>query len=355
LTERDIPRVALLHRRVFGPGRVDVRDTTRQEAYLRRIFLGGAAGGSGIGSLVYEEEGQLVGFLGVVSRNMEWMGKPVVVALSSQFIVDRASRSGMVGLRLLKEYLAGPQDLSIADEANDTAKTLWESFGGKAAFFYSLSYTRPLHPSRYLLAHVRQRKGWRAIAFSADPIARLCDAVAARLPWTRLVPPRSDARGERARPESLWTDLPRFCAAHPLRPALQLSDWTWMLHRAAEKVGCGELRQTIVKSHRNETLGWYLYYLNPGGISEVVQFVATRAAGRAVWNHMLHDAWQGGAVALSGRLEPGWMAMLAESRCFFHRGPWTLVHAKKPELPHSFLEGTAFFSRLEGEWCLRYQ
>jgi hypothetical protein len=37
-----------------------------------------------------------------------------------------------------------------------------------------------------------------------------------------------------------------------------------------------------------------------------------------------------------------------------HSGPWVLVHARDPEFVRAFEHGDAFFSRLEGEWCLRF-
>jgi len=34
---------------------------------------------------------------------------------------------------------------------------------------------------------------------------------------------------------------------------------------------------------------------------------------------------------------------------------WTLVHSQKPELLDGIHRGDAFLTRLEGEWCMRFQ
>jgi hypothetical protein len=87
-----------------------------------------------------------------------------------------------------------------------------------------------------------------------------------------------------------------------------------------------------------------------------LQIEAKRQARQVVFRHLLHHAWQGGAAALSGRLQPAWLQPLSEEHCHFHGlGPWFMVHSKWPEFLQMFQEGSAVFSRLEGEWCLRYR
>jgi hypothetical protein len=71
---------------------------------------------------------------------------------------------------------------------------------------------------------------------------------------------------------------------------------------------------------------------------------------------MFHDAWRRGMSALSGRLEPRLLQALSDRYALFHRrGPWMLIHARRPELVSAFERGKAFFSRLEGEISLRFE
>jgi predicted N-acetyltransferase YhbS len=354
----DIPAAARLHQRVFGQGEhADEEEARRRETYLRQVFLGAGDYASPVLSRVYEERGRIVGFLGIVPRDMQYMGKPILAAIASQFVVDHDSRFHMVGIQLLQEYLKGPQDLSVADEANNSARMLWEKFGGTTAFLYSLYWTRVLRPLAYALSLLRGRAGWGPCVAAARPVASVLDAMAAAVPGSPLRPLPTDVVGESPPDERLWSYLPEFCADHRLRPEYDLATWTWVLQRAQAKPGCGTFHRMAVKD-RGKIVGWYLYYLNPRGISEVVQMAAKPKCEEAVLNHLLQHAWQGGAAAVSGRLNPGWLPVLSERRehrCVFHRGPWVLVHATRPDLTQVFSEGTAFFSRLEGEWCLRYQ
>ena len=49
------------------------------------------------------------------------------------------------------------------------------------------------------------------------------------------------------------------------------------------------------------------------------------------------------------------MEELTQRACVFLRnGSWTLAHSNKPELLNGIFSGTAFFSRLDGEWSLRF-
>jgi hypothetical protein len=42
------------------------------------------------------------------------------------------------------------------------------------------------------------------------------------------------------------------------------------------------------------------------------------------------------------------------SSFFLRNGSWTLAHSRRPELLGSIFSGNAFFSRLDGEGCLRF-
>jgi hypothetical protein len=76
-------------------------------------------------------------------------GRAVQVAVGTQFMVEPNSR-GSVGIRLLKKCFSGPQDLFIADEANDYSRQIWEGLGGATALLYSLRWTRILRPGRFV-------------------------------------------------------------------------------------------------------------------------------------------------------------------------------------------------------------
>jgi len=103
-----------------------------------------------------------------------------------------------------------------------------------------------------------------------------------------------------------------------------------------------------------DMVGWYLYYLNPGGISEVVQIGARKMFADDVLGHLLHHAWRGGALAASGQLDPAaFQALAAKGSVFHHDGvSWFLIHSKNPAVLAAIHRADTFLTRLEGEWCI---
>ena len=118
----------------------------------------------------------------------------------------------------------------------------------------------------------------------------------------------------------------------------------------------GRLQKVLLKTDKQEIAGWYLYYLNPSGISEVIQLQAKNHFAQDVLTHLFHNARRQGATVLSGRMEPSLMQAFSDTHCLFHSGPqWVLVHSRRPELIHAFDRGNIGFSRLDGEWCLHFR
>lgn len=110
-----------------------------------------------------------------------------------------------------------------------------------------------------------------------------------------------------------------------------------------------------VLNARRQPVGWYLYYLQPGDIGEVVQIAARPGAFDGVLQQLLKDAWRHGAVALRGRLDPPRIQELSRRHCWLRRdGTWTLVYSRDQAIVDAFQQGRVFLSRLDGEWWLRF-
>jgi hypothetical protein len=101
--------------------------------------------------------------------------------------------------------------------------------------------------------------------------------------------------------------------------------------------------------------GFYLYYLRPGGISEVVRVGAQPAFLGEVIDHLFDDAWRGGAAAVSGQLDPEAFQDLASRGVAFHNdgASWFLMHSRHAEILDAVHRGDARLTRLEGEWAIR--
>ena len=140
---------------------------------------------SALPSLVYEDKsGKIVGFLGVIRRKMSLRGRSIRAAFGGNFVVHPEARSSPAGLHLLKAYMAGDQDLSLTDSANDLSRILMGPLGFRTIVPFSVSWARPLRPSLYAV-HAMSCAIAPALSaslkFVAKPFCGVADGVAARL------------------------------------------------------------------------------------------------------------------------------------------------------------------------------
>lgn len=353
LRREDIPAIVALRRQVFRfSERADAGALAR---YLEAIFFRNPWTDPGLPSLVYEDAtGDLCGFVGVVPRRMLFRGEPIRVAVGTQLMVVPSRRGALIGRRLVHAFISGPQDLSLSDTANEAARRLWEAVGGETSVLLSMTWTLPLRPYSHALG--RQRGTWlgRGLALATRPLAAAADALVPRAwggaPW-RLPP---EGRTEALDASSLLAHFSDVAGAPALRPVYEDGSLEWLLRQAADKRQFGRMRRVLARTAAGEVAGWFLYYLARGGTAEVVQMVAARARQELVFDHLCHHAWRRGATAISGRVDPALMPVLAgrEARLSLE-GPWVLVHAR-PEILLAIEHGDALLSRLEGEWWLSF-
>ena len=351
LVAGDLPQVAALHQRLFAEG--SRLSLAQRQRYLDQVFLNNPwSDGDASPSLVCETtDGRLVGFLGVLRRPMSWNGQPIMAAVISQFMVEPQHR-GLTGFRLLATFLAGPQELSMTDGASHEAVKLWKAMGGVESPLHSLHWTRPLRPFAYGLAVLGPRLPGPTLV---RPAAVAFDAVIARLrrnPW-RVAPYGPD--------EELGADAilehERHCIPRGgLRPEYDRGSLKWLLEMAEQKGSPGPLRGALVRDADHEVIGWYLYYVQRGVGSEVLQ-VAGRDQGLGeVLDHLFADAWREGALAVSGRLQPQLLEALRAKHCLFHdRGSPLIIYSRCRELISAIRSGEASLTRLDGEWWMPFQ
>lgn len=355
--KEDIAEVADLHRTVFRlVGVTSGRWREPYEAYFQEVFLNGLWQDEELGSLVYERsDGRIVGFLGVHRRKMLFNKEQVRMAVCSQFVVHPQQR-GVVGLQLVRALFDGHQDLAITDEANDAVRRIWESRGAITCRLYSLHWTRPLRPAQLALSLLRRRKRLGLVARACGPFAWSVDEIAARLDWIPFRQPLPRLSGEDLDEATFLTCLLELTDGRSLRPQYDARSLKWILERAGLRSGGGRLEKVVIRHENRRIAGWYLYYVEPSGIGEVLQIAAAADSINEVLEHLLYHAWVRGVIALSGRPDPVFIHELADRHCLLHGGsPWMLVHAKRPELLQAISRGDAFLTRLEGEWCLRFR
>jgi hypothetical protein len=349
-----IPGVTRLHRSVFRPSVVPTpADCDAYERYLTGVFLTSPVSDPALPSLVFEDDaGDVRGFVGVAARTVVSGGRRLRAAVSTQFVVDPAVAPGLAAVRLAKAFFEGPQDLSVADSANDLGRGIWERLGGKTARLLSLHWTRPLRPARLAVSLLQNRRALAPVATVLSPLATIADFAATTMASSQFRQTPPELIAAEIDVAGMLEHEATFCRTAALRVEHDEPALSWLLGRAVKSNG--RLQNTVVRRGQ-QLLGWAIWHLEHHGTAEVLQLAATDASIEDVLKLLFYDTWKAGAVAVAGRLDPQFAQALSDKYCLFHRrGPWTLVHSKCPELLQPFWNGNASFARLDGEWPLAF-
>jgi len=354
LVENDIPAVVALFARVYPRHRWSC--ATEWESYFHATLFDNPWRDPEVPSWVVEDGGHITGFYAVLPRQMLWKGRLIRVAVGCQFMVDPDQRHSLTALQMVQACIAGPQDLTLADAASDQARRMWTSVGGTTALLYSLQWTRPLRPAAYALSLARERTALpRPVAQAARPLAAVIDTLAARLRPNRFHGDDEDVADEALDAATMQAGLAAMLEGSALRPLYDARSLAWLLDQVSRKTSYGNLHTRVVRDDQSRILGWYLCYLRAGAIGEVIQIAARRDAYDRVLRRLLVDAWRRGATAVRGRVDPRFARELSDRHCWSRwDGAWTLAHSRDPAIVAAIQQGDAFFSRLEGEWWLRF-
>jgi len=350
----DIPQVAeLIWRFLYGQ---EGSAPSAVEYYLQQLFLVGPYADPDIPSLVYaDNRGTVVGFLGVVTRQMCSTSGPLRVAFGSNFIVRPSSRTSPASLQLARSFLAGEQDLSLSDTGNETSQVLWMGFGGVAVPHSDRHWSRPLRPGRYALSAV-SRVGDGPLAgvlvAACRPLCRLTDSVVSRV---SLAHRAGDVRSVPFDEDILLAYLTQSSVGMPIRPAYDKHSLHWLLEFMRNAKARGNLRKVALRNEAGSTVGCYVYCVKQGEIGEVVYVGAEDSHFDDVFDHLVHDATVRGVIGLQGKIDSRIAERLAKRFCFFYGGhDPLLVHSREPDLTRLVKNGGLYLTRLDGEWCFKF-
>lgn len=350
IVEDDLGSIAALHREVFGPG---TSSQAELRSFLLDLFFGHPWPDERLPSLLYEEAGDIVGCLGVMPRPMSIDGRPVLAALSHNFMVAPQRRSTMAALEMLRAFFAGPQTLSFA-EGNEASRRLWSAMGGTTSIAYSFRFTLPLRPARFAISRLAGRGLPAPLASALRPPAAAIDQAAARLVRSPFRRPKPDPRiaAEPLDAATLAECIDRASRRRSLRPRYDVASLERMLDITDRRPDQGPLRRVLLRKDER-IVGWYLFFPERPTCAAVLQVGFAEDAAPEVLDHLFHDAWAHGACAITGLLEPGLLPALSERPCLFHRGAgdrWLLVHSRDERVQRALHTGDAFYTHLEGEW-----
>jgi hypothetical protein len=194
-----------------------------------------------------------------------------------------------------------------------------------------------------------------AVTTALSAITLPLDLAASRLPTNRFLRSPSLCAVEQTDASGIVADFPPVAGAASLQPVYRADAMRWLLRQCEGRKGFGTVRARRVLDAARRPLGWFVYYLRPGSVCEVLQLAATAAAHGAVLEVLLADAWRHGGAAMRGRLEHLNPAELARARCPLRwEGPATVIHSRRREIIDAVHRGDAFLSRLDGEWWMRF-
>jgi hypothetical protein len=324
----------------------------RLAEYFERTFFDCPWADPEIPSLVYEDEdGRIVGFLGSHVRRLRLDGHSIRVACGGQLVVEPELRSTPVGAYLFRTYLAGPQDATITDGANESVRRMWQACGGETAPLKSIVWTRILRPLRFGGDYVLERLNRQTLARRLRPLWSALDWLPFGPVAKRLRPPEPKGSEERLTPQALLDHVPVVTKSVRCYPDYDERFLAWLFKEMAEVRTRGTLVQSLVRDTGGQVIGWYVYYFQRG-VSQVMQVAAKNGAAEEVLDHLFHHAYVNGAAAVRGRLEPQLLGPLSKRNCILSCDGGALIHARAPTVLGVLLSTQCLLARMDGEWWM---
>ena len=338
LVPDDIPAVVELRRNLTTVAREVL--TSQAEAFFSNPFYDPE-----IAPLVYDLQGEVVGMIGVIPRRVRFQNTLLRCAVGTHFFVDAGHQHCGIGSALFKEFLAGPQDLTYFDFANEPARRAFERQACLAVHLLSLDFFRLLRPAT-LACSLGLNLGLNLN--SVLPFVSVME-----FPLARRLRPSAPACVRNLLDEVTFAEnFESFASYYALRPEYKLEDARWLFATLQTRKHLGQLRRTALRNSHGELLGWYMYFISPRRIAELVHLAATDESARVVLDCLFADAFDDGCAAVRGRMMPRLIPQLATQDTFFHHGAWTTVHSKHKELLDAFQYGQAYMMYLDGEMVL---
>lgn len=350
ITPRDMPAVASMFWNMFKTTKASVPQSLVD--YLSKLYLHPSRADSDIISQVHVRgDGVLNGFIGSIPLRMSLDGSLVRAAICGPLMVEDYADDPLAGARLLRAFLAGPQDVSLSETANETSRIMWCKLRGSVLPAYSLEWVRVFRPAGFAIEVAAGRfQGMRLLA----PLAKPLDAAGLKLskgshPDSAPISEMNGFVDSDIDCDSLAGIIPSLLERFSLRPVWDTPDLEYILQEARTKSSYGAMYSRVVRSRNGVPVGAYLYHGAPGRIARVLQVLAAKEREGAVLDSLLNHARSNGAVAVRARTQPHLLqAMMVRRGIFFQRSS-TVVHSRDSRVLDAFTEGNAFFNGLAGE------
>ena len=350
----DVVAVAALFQMIFREPSVAAPASLAD--YLRWLYLEMPGNDPEITPLVHiDAAGGVTGFMGVNALRMRHGDRTVRAAICGSLMVRDREADPMAGARLMRAFLAGPQDLSLSETASEISARMWTGLRGIALPQYSLDWVRLIRPAAFAVEVAKSRV--RA-ARLLSPLARGLDHFAVgrlkpdHLHWTAV--PKGGLVHDNIC--AVEIDAAAFAAlVEPLTAQFALRpDWAdgqldAILADAALKPDYGKLIFARVDARGGRPIGAFACYLKPGRVAQALQVLARPGQAGMVIDCLIGEAARRGAVALRGRTQPALLDAMLGRRISFTHVASTVVHSRDVELVRACRDGELFFNGVAGE------
>lgn len=354
LQSSDIPALAGMFQRVFRDPKAPASKGLAD--YLQSFYLDAPGQDIGITSLVHVNDGgEMTGFVGATGLPMTFEGRQLRAAICGSLMVEGRDADPLAGARLLKAFLAGPQDLSFSETASEVSASMWMKLRGLALPQYSLDWLRIIRPAGFFTEIGMSRIG--ATRF-LRPVARKTDDILLRrmraddLRWSGI-PAAWNGQGSfktsDVSVEEFAALFSRLTARYRLRPDFPGAQLTYILRDAKFARSEGEAVFCKVEARTGAVVGAFVYHGNAGRIGRVLQILSIPGQERQVIDCLIAHAAARGLVALRGRTQPALLEAMLGRRISFTHIASSVIHSKDPEILQAFQNGEGFFNGLAGE------
>lgn len=353
LAADDIGAVTALYYRILRHGKA--APPAALAAYFRAFYLDGPYHDPEIPALVHvNDSGRVNGFVGVHTVPYLLGDRRLRAAFCGALMSEDHESDPLAGARLLKAFIAGPQDVSLSETANVISETMWSKLRGKTIPGYSFEWFRVFRPVGFASALGGEKS---AVLRHLGPVAKLIDNnLSRKSSLGRFIPAPAPAGlvMDDADFESFADAVRKLSATKQMRPDWDQGYLEHVLANAVIKPAYGQAHLGLVKTKGGEAIGAFLYHLKPGGIGRVLQVMAMPGRLGPVLDLMFAHALEKGAVGLRGRSSPEIIEAATGRSIIMATISSTVIHAKDPAITDALLSGDCMLTGLAGERWNRF-
>lgn len=348
----DINALVLLSRKYFPRSRDTSIDTLKKRT-TDLYFKNGKLLPNVSPIVSRSENGDVTGFLGVITKQFQYGDRNVTVANCHHLMATEQARKQLMPIRLLQDFLSGPQDIFFSDNSVDSTRLLWKRLGGEPVIGESIYYKIPLRPVSFTASYALKQYQNR-IGNGVRSLASFTDTVAGKMRIPFFYKKKSENRFVPLSTVVMSVLLKKMKYFYHLFPHYDQSDIKRLFRLLEGETRYGTLHKAALMDKNNQPFGWFIYYARNGGICEVIQAVSIPGKETELFNSLTWHAYSKGGVELSGRLMPSQLQTPFATKSVTLPGRmWTLMKSDDIELKHIIQSGSAFITRLEGDlWVL---